>query len=353
MTAQAPAQDKAAGQVDCGFTAAEVFANASPGVVQVFSLGIDQFRVVERVRTAQGSGFLLRDDLVVTNYHVIAQAQTIGVAISNQFLDARVVGSDPILDIAVLQAPALGFFTKKLELAPANEITVGQPAYVLGYPLGIGKSISAGIVPGLERIVPLNTSSWLSPFIQTDAATSAGNSGGPLLDGCGRVIGVVTLHMQSPKAENIGFAIPAATLHRLLPELIETGKVARPWHGLYGQIATPQILQLLGVTPENWTEGFLVETVEPGSAADRAGLRGGDFPVLMGMQEIILGGDIITRVNGRELRIMEDAIASVRDLEIGQTVTIRILRDGQQMEMTTIIEERPILERDLERYRLQ
>ena len=163
MTAQAPAQDKAAGQVDCGFTAAEVFANASPGVVQVFSLGIDQFRVVERVRAAQGSGFLLRDDLVVTNYHVIAQAQTIGVAISNQFLDARVVGSDPILDIAVLQAPALGFFTKKLELAPANEITVGQPAYVLGYPLGIGKSISAGIVSGLERIVPLNTSSWLSP----------------------------------------------------------------------------------------------------------------------------------------------------------------------------------------------
>jgi len=347
------AQDKADALIKCELSAAEVFAKASPSVVQVFSLGIDQFRAVKRVRAMQGSGFVLRDNLAVTNYHVIAEAQTVGILITDMYLDAEVIGIDPVLDIAVLRVPALDIYSGELELAPPDAVTVGQPAYAIGYPLGIGKSISAGIVSGLERTVPLNTSSWLSPYIQTDASTSAGNSGGPLLDACGRVIGVVTLHVQAPEAENIGFAILAETLHRLLPELIETGKVARPWHGLYGQIATPQIMQLLGIAPENWTEGFLVETVEPGSAADRAGLLGGTFPVLIGMQEIILGGDIITQVNGRDLHSLADAIAIVRELEIGQTLNIQILRDGRKMEKTATIEERPLLERDLERYRQQ
>ena len=107
---------------------------------------------------------------------------------------------------------------------------------------------------------------------------------------------MVTLHSEAPGAENTGFAIPVATLRRRLPELIETGKVVRPWDGLYGQKVTPAILHLLGAEPTAilFARGFLVETVEPGSAAEKAGIRGGTLPVMWGMQEIVLGGDIIT-----------------------------------------------------------
>ena len=240
-------------------------------------------------------------------------------------------------------------------LAPSDELAIGQPAHVIGYPLGIGKSISSGIVSGVGRVLPLNTSSWLSPFIQTDAPVSGGNSGGALVDDCGHLIGLVPLRSVSPEAENIGFAIPAATLRRELPELVSTGKVARPWHGLYGQMVTPIILRLLGAPPMAalFTRGFLVETVEPGSAADKAGIRGGTLPVQWGMHEMILGGDIIIQVNGTEVQSLEDARIVVQELEIGQTVTVTLLRDGNEVTVSAVIEERPILERDLEAYRRQ
>jgi putative serine protease PepD len=213
--------------------------------------------------------------------------------------------------------------------------------------------MSTGIVSGVGREIPLNTSSWLSPFIQIDAPVSSGNSGGPLVDDCGNLIGLVTLRSPNPQAENIGFAIPVATLRRELPELIQTGKVARPWHGLYGQMVTPVILHLLGAPPTaaSFTRGFLVETVEPGSAADKAGIRGGTFPVLWGMEEMILGGDIIIQVNGKKIQSLQDARVEVRELVIGQTVRVSLLRDGEVIEVSAVIEERPILERDLEAYR--
>lgn len=345
------AQEPADGAEQCALSAAQVFERASSGVVQVFSRGIDPFRVASRVRMATGSGFLLGDGHVVTNFHVVAESQVVAVGVADTIVPAEVVAVDPVLDLAILEQPLVSFAAEPLELSPADAVTVGQPAYTVGFPLGIGKSITAGIVSGLGRVVPLTTSSWLSPFIQTDASTSAGNSGGPLLDGCGRVIGVVTLHVEAPEAENIGFAVPAAILHEVLPELVETGKVARPWHGLYGQMVTPVVLALLGIPPEAWRDGFLVETVEPGSAADKAGLRGGSLPLMLGAQEIILGGDIITHVDGREILTMDDAVEIVRDLEIGQTLTIRYLREGEEAEVTATLEERPVLERDLERFR--
>jgi putative serine protease PepD len=120
-------------------------------------------------------------------------------------------------------------------------------------------------------------------------------------------------------------------------------------------MVNPIILQLLGAPPmaAMFTRGFLVETVEPGSAADKAGIRGGSLPVLWGLQEMILGGDIIVEVNGREVLTIEDARDVVRELKINQTVKVKLLRDGEPMEVTAVIEERPILERDLEAYRRQ
>lgn len=357
-TGPAMPQGQAAGTSDagstpvaCTMTPAEVFQKAGRGVVQVVSLGIDPFRVAGRVRPAQGSGIVLDDDLVLTNLHVVSEARLVAVMAGDAFLEAQVVGRDPVLDVALLKVPGIGLAAPPLEIAPAGAIEVGEPAHVIGFPLGLGKSISTGIVSGLGRIEGVSTTSWLAPFIQTDAPVSAGNSGGPLLDSCGRVIGMVARHIESPLAESVGFAIPAAALSEILPELRETGKVARPWHGIYGQMVTPDIYVLLGLPPEVWSPGFLVETVEPGSAADRAGLRGGTLPVKLGMREIILGGDIIKSVNGRPITSMADAVGTVRSLKIGEEVTIEFLRDGKTMTKTVTIEERPALERDLERYR--
>lgn len=339
----------------CGKTPVEIYRDVSPSVVQIFSFGINPFQVINRVEAKTGSGAYLGNDLVVTNFHVVLDASAIAVTSGYDAFEAELVGRDPVLDIALLRARGLSEAVGPIALAPSNEIAIGQPAYVIGYPLGIGKSISSGIVSGIGRELPLNTSSWLSPFIQTDAPVSSGNSGGPLVDDCGHLIGLVTLRSVSPQAENIGFAIPVETLRRDLPELIETGKVARPWHGLYGQMVTPVVLQLLGAPPmvAMFTRGFLVETVEPGSAADEAGIRGGTLPVSWGMQQMILGGDIIIQVNGHPILSLEDAREVVRQLKIGQTVKVKLLRDGEEMEVSAVINERPILDRDLEVYRRQ
>lgn len=356
LPAGAPAQQvplTGEGPESCGKTPAEIFSEAAPAVVQVLSFSINPFQVVNRVQARLGSGVFLGEDLVATNFHVVFDSTSLAVTAGETVVEAEIIGRDPVLDIAVLRAPGLSGRATPIKLAPSDGLTVGQPAHVIGFPLGIGKSLSTGIVSGTGRKLPLNTSSWLSPFIQTDAAVSSGNSGGALLDDCGRMIGIVTLRSPNPEAENIGYAIPVGTLRAELPELIATGKVARPWHGLYGQMVTPVILQLLGAPPmvALFTHGFLVETVEPGSAADKAGIRGGTLPVLWGMQEMILGGDIILQVNGHPIDSLEDARNAVLALEIGQTVTVTLLREGSIIEVSALIEERPILARDIEAYR--
>ncbi len=340
---------------NCGKTSVEIYRDVSPSIVQIFSFGINPFQIIGRVESKTGSGVFLGNDLVVTNFHVVLDATAIAVIAGYNAFEAELIGRDPVLDIALLRAKGLSEMIDPIALSPSDELSIGQPAHVIGYPLGIGKSISSGIVSGVGRELPLNTSSWLSPFIQTAAPVSGGNSGGALVDDCGHLIGLVTLRSLSPEAENIGFAIPVETLRRDLPELVKTGKVARPWHGLYGQMVTPIILQLLGAPPmaAMFTRGFLVETVEPGSAAGEAGIRGGTLPVLWGMQEMILGGDIIVQVNGRQILSIEDAREVVQQLEIGQTVKVKLLREGEEMEVSAMIKERPILNRDLDVYRRQ
>lgn len=342
--------DKAA---KCGKPPVEIYRDVAPSVVQVFSFGIDPYQVIDRVRAGTGSGVYIGDDLVATNFHVIVDATAVGIRAEEEIVEAEIVGIDPTFDIAILRVSGLSKMINPIAMAPSDKVLIGQAAYVIGFPLGIGKSISSGVVSGVGRELPLNTSSWLSPYIQTDAPVSGGNSGGALVDDCGYLIGIVALRGGSPEAENIGFAIPAETLRNELPELIKTGKVARPWHGLYGRMVNPVILRLLGAPPSALmsTHGFLVETVEPGSAADKAGIRGGTLPAQWGLQEMILGGDIILQVNGQEINSLENARDVVRKLKIGETVKITLLREGKIVETSAVMEERPILERDLEVYR--
>lgn len=345
----APAQAREAG---CALTASDLYRKAGRSVVQVLALSINPYLVRDRVSPRLGTGFAIGDGLVLTNYHVVADAGDVTIFSDDDAFMADIVGIDPSLDVALLR-PWSGDALAPLTLADPAEIAIGQDVFVIGYPFGIGKSIAHGIVSGVSRVLPRTTSSWLSPYLQTDAAVSPGNSGGPLLDSCGHVVGLITSQIDAPGAENLAFAIPVEVLAPVIGELAAKGRVSRPWHGLYGQMVTPPILQILGAPPGEWEAltGFLVETVEPGSAADRAGLRGGVWPVIWGGTEILLGGDIITEVNGVRIDTLDTALGIVRGLRIGETVTLKGLRDGVEFKVSVVLEERPLLEREMELYR--
>jgi S1-C subfamily serine protease len=299
-----------------------------------------------------GSGFVIDGGLILTNYHVVADVEEAAVFTDAYPLLTEVIAIDPTLDIAILRPVSDLIAAAPLEFAPASDIAIGQEVFDIGYPLGLGKSISSGIVSAVSRILHNMTSSWLSPYIQTDAAVSPGNSGGPLLDAGGRVVGLVSSIITGYGVSNLTFAIPVEVLGPAVEALVRDGHVARPWHGLYGQMVTPEILMMLGASPFDLAlTGFLVETVEPGSATDRAGLRGGVWPVRWGPAKILLGGDIITEVNGVRIDTLALALKVVKELRIGQTGKIKVLRDGEPFEASVVLEERPLLERELEFYR--
>lgn len=222
MPQAARAQDLA-----CGKSAEQVFAAAGMDVVEIFSIGINQFRVGGRTVAGLGTGFILRSGVVLTNYHVIADAQQLTISDGDWSFAGEVIGVDPVLDIAVLKWPMSGFAERGIELAAADSLRVGQKAFPIGFPRGLGKSMSEGIVTGIGRVMADTTHSWLSPMIQTDATINPGNSGGPLLDDCGRAMGMVSRAAMPSYAENIGFAIPVSVLAPIVDEVVATGHVSR------------------------------------------------------------------------------------------------------------------------------
>lgn len=352
--ALALAQHALAEDAVCGKTARDIYSAAGRSVVEIYTRSVNPLLVQGRVQAGSGTGFLIEGDYVVTNYHVVVGASRIVMFLGDNAERAEVVGIDPASDIAVLKpeygslfdgVPRLSF-----ETAPPE---MGAPVWAIGFPLGLGETISQGIVSGLNRVDTRHTVDWETPDIQIDASISPGNSGGPVLDDCGKVVGMSTKAINPQYGENLAFAIPAQAMAPIVAEIIRQGHVSRPWHGLYGKMLSEPIMSLLGIPYEQWgmVYGFLVETVEPGSAADRAGLRGGDFPVKLGGTEFLLGGDIITEVNGVRIESLDTALEVVRDLKIGDRVTLTYMRDGQAHSASVTLEERPLLPEELALYR--
>jgi serine protease Do len=327
----------------CSGTVAEVYQAASPSVHQIFSVTIDSFSLTDRIRMESGSGIVFDDQgNIVTNAHVVYGAKQLFVEVEGVgILEAKLVGADPVSDLAVVKLVDVGQAAlPKANLVTTDNLAIGQGVVAIGFPLGIGKTASQGIISGLDRLLPITTMSWLVPMIQTDAAVNPGNSGGPLIDLCGNVIGMIT--RQNGQAENIAFAIPASVIHQIIPDLLAHGRVLRAWHGINGKIVTEFLSPLLGVPP-----GLLVETVEPGSPAANLGLKGGQLRVAFGSDEYLLGGEVITSVNGRPLNDMNEVARIVRSFKIGDEVTITFWQNGQETTAKVVLPERPTLVGDL------
>jgi 2-alkenal reductase len=226
-------------------------------------------------------------------------------------------------------------------------LQVGQRVIAIGNPFGLTGSMTVGIVSGVGRTLPsgifTESGGFSNPLIiQTDAAINPGNSGGPLLDSHGRVIGVnVAIRSSSGVNSGVGFAVPVDTVKRVVPQIIETGEVAYPYLGVSGQTQFSMgELALEFDLPV--TEGVLITAVTPGSAADQAGLRGGEQEVSFRGVDLLLGGDIIVAIDGNPIRDFDELLGYlVTYTSVGQEITLTIVRDGETLEVPVTLGERP------------
>jgi S1-C subfamily serine protease len=278
---------------------------------------------------ALGSGFVLsKEGFIVTNYHVVQNAASIRVSFSNNdSLVARVVGSDPSTDIAVLKVGTKSRALKPLPLGNSDGVRIGDAVVALGNPFGYSRTVTAGIVSALQRRIQSPNAQAIDHIIQTDAAINPGNSGGPLIDASGAVIGVNAAMSTGNTGETgnvgIGFAIPINTVTNVAHQLIHTGRVSHPYIGVSVAAITPELYSLYGLAVSH---GLLVQNVYKGSPAAAAGIRGGTVDEVVEGESYMVGGDIITRFDGvpvsSETRF-RDLIAAKSP---GDMVTLEILR---------------------------
>jgi serine protease Do len=331
---------------ECIKSIPEIYKAVSPSTVLISCTTTDPLSVKSKVITLYGSGFIFsQDGLILTNSHLVFKSSSIIVKMaSGETFPASIVGMDPVMDIAILK---IQDYPGKMPLVTFmrddDRIEIGEEVIIIGSPEGMENTISRGIVSGLDRVLPSSTMSMMVPMIQTDAPVSMGNSGGPILNRCGEVIGMVTAVLD--KGGNIGFALPIQDIKQVLSKLIENGRIQRPWLGIHGKlISKTEIESIFKVTI---ADGFLVETLDPGSPAEKAGIKGGMFPIILAGEEFLFGGDIIISGNGLSFDKLENFEAFVQNMKIGNKVKLSIFRDGALVDVEFIVPERPVLPEDL------
>ena len=320
----------------------EIYKNVAPGVVQITAtsevvtpsdpLG-NPFGPTVQTQKILGSGFVIdKAGHVVTNYHVVAGAKSVLVSFSNnESFKATIVGSDPTTDLAVLRVNASARALTPLTLGDSDRVQVGDDVVAIGNPFGLSRTVTAGIVSALQRQITSPNQYTIDHVIQTDAAINHGNSGGPLLDMEGRVIGVNAQIDTGSTGEQgnvgIGFAIPSDTVQTVVGQILKTGFAQHPFLGVEPQTITPLLARILHLPPV--ATGLLVAKVEPGSGAAKAGLQGGTTQVTVAGESYVVGGDVIARVDGEPV----SSLAALRDLiaskEPGETVTLVVYRSTQ------------------------
>jgi len=324
-----------------------VYDQAGPAVVHITSRVITYDFFMQPVpEEGTGSGFVYDSEgHIITNYHVVAEAESVSVALAaGGVYAATIVGTDSSNDLAVLRIEAEDL-PNAIPLGDSDQLRVGQFVVAIGNPFGLDRTLTVGVISALSRVIQSPDSRFIGEAIQTDAAINPGNSGGPLLDLEGRVIGVnAQIISPSQASAGIGFAIPVNTVRRVVPQLITQGHYPHPWLGVSVLSFDPQGAQMLqdaGMeVPVD--EGLLVAEVVPGSPAAKAGIRAGDRVVPIGNTQIPVGGDIITAINGTPVANFQELTVYLEsETQVGDTVEVTLIRDGQEMKVRVMLAERP------------
>jgi S1-C subfamily serine protease len=294
-----------------------------------------------------GSGFVYdTEGHIVTNYHVIEGADELFVTLADETtVPATVAGADPSNDLAVLRIETPAEPLRPVPLGESDTLQVGQFVIAIGNPFGLERTLTVGVVSALGRVIESPDDRFIGEIIQTDAAINPGNSGGPLLDLSGRLIGVNTaIFSPSQASAGIGFAVPVSTVRRVVPELIARGYFPHPWLGASMWTLTPERAQILREAGMNVPadEGLLMVEITPGGPADRAGLRGGQQQVRLGRYILLVGGDILTAIDGEPIGSDRDLVLYLdTHTRVGQTIQVSIWRDGEQRAVPLTLDERP------------
>jgi S1-C subfamily serine protease len=324
-----------------------VYSEAAPAVVNVTSRIITYDFFMQAVpQEGTGSGFIYDiEGHIVTNYHVVENAESVSVALTTgETYVATVVGADPSNDLAVLRTEA-ETLPAPIPLGDSDRLRVGQFVIALGNPFGLNFTLTVGVISSLGRVIQSPDGRFIGEAIQTDAAINPGNSGGPLLDLEGRVIGVnAQIISPSQASAGIGFAIPANTVRRVVPQLIAQGRYPHPWLGVQILEITPQRASALREAGADVSvdEGVLVVEVVPGSPAAAAGIRGGDREVQIGNARVLVGGDVITAINGQPVATSQELTVYLEsETQVGDTVEVTLMRGRQEMTVSVTLAERP------------
>jgi len=308
-----------------------IYREAAPGVVQVTSSVVTQTIFGTQRGEALGSGFVMdKDGHVITNFHVIQGAQHVFVNFSqNDRIEARVIGSDPSTDVALLAIDAHRRALSPLPFGNSDSVVVGDPVVAIGNPFGLDRTVTSGIVSAVQRQIRSPSGFAIDKVIQTDAAINKGNSGGPLLDGQGRVIGINTqIATDGTGSEGnvgIGFAVPVNTVKDVISELMRTGRVEHAYLGVQLADVTADVARFANLP----SQGVIVEGVVPNGPADNAGLRGstGDTVILRG-ESYALGGDVITKADGHAIATGDELRSVIDEKQPGDKISLEIRRDG-------------------------
>jgi S1-C subfamily serine protease len=333
-------------------TPEQIYSTLSGGVVMVLSnFGTSGTDPLGQTQSAQalGTGFVVdKEGYILTNAHVVDEsgqrASSVTVVFNKggsetQRVPGQLVGVDVGSDVAVIKVDPGKVDLNPLPLGDSDEVAVGEPVVAIGNPLGYDFSITSGIVSATGRSLQAPNGQTIPNGIQTDAAINQGNSGGPLIDGEGKVIGINEQIASSGGGnDGLGFAVPINTAIRSLEQLKTNGKVQYAYMGVGLNTLTSDIAGMFNMKSQG---GALVESVSPGGPSDKAGIKGGTRTVTVQGQQFVIGGDVIVKADNTEIKSADDLIAFLGTKKPGDTITVTVERDGKTQDLQVTLVERP------------
>ena len=318
-----------------------IYRQASPSVANIVTRAVEYDFFLNPVPVeGAGSGFVIdARGYILTNFHVVQQAQTIEVTLGDKSrYQAKFVGGDARNDVALLKVEPRGSKLAALPMADSSSLQVGQRVLAIGNPFGFQSTLTTGVISALGRTVQTGEQTFIDEAIQTDAAINRGNSGGPLLNSHGEVIGINSaIFAPTGTTAGIGFAIPINTAKQIAQDLINEGRVRRAYLGIEGTEVWPELAQALSLPVR---EGFMVERVTPNGPAARAGIRGGDRRIVAGMRYMMIGGDILVAVNGQKISSQLDLNLALNRKRPGDSINVTLYRGSAKMEVKVALSER-------------